>query len=341
MNKAVFVKDSKLPGDILLKYPSAIILCDLNTEKFCLHLLNTNSETPVISILPGESNKSAFSLNHVWNKLLEAGADRNSVLINLGGGVITDIGGLAAATYNRGIKFIHIPTSLMGMVDAANGGKTGINFNGLKNYIGTFSEPEAIYIWPEFLKTLPFEQIKSGFAEMLKHGLIADKDYFETLISLNFYPENIEKTDWLPLIKKSVEIKKAIVEKDFKENGIRKLLNFGHTIGHALESYFLNSNLPHGHFVSAGIICETYLSNMVGKLDMAESQKIIVTIDTLFRRIPISNNEIDEIAHLALKDKKNKNHKIKCVFLENIGKANFDNSITLKEVKESLSFYNS
>ncbi len=341
MNQAVFVNDTNVIRGIEKKYPNAIILCDQNTERFCLPLLNLSSETPVITIPPGESNKSAFSLNHIWNQLLAANADRDSLLINLGGGIITDIGGLAAATYNRGIKFINIPTSLMGMVDAANGGKTGINFNGLKNYIGTFSQPEAIYIWPGFLKSLPFEHIQSGFAEMLKHGLIADNLYYDQLASIHLYPENLENIDWLPLIKKSVSIKNTIVNKDFKEIGLRKLLNFGHTIGHALESYFMTSNLPHGHFVSAGIICETYLSHTVGKLDLAESQKIIVDVDTIFKRIPFSPSEINEIAHLALKDKKNKTHKIKCVFLEKLGKAYFDNSITLKEVKESLSFYNS
>lgn len=324
-------------------YSNVIIFCDENTEKFCLPLLDLNPEIPIISILPGETNKSAFSLNHIWNKLLAANADRNSVLINIGGGVITDIGGLAAATYNRGIKFINIPTTLMGMVDAANGGKTGINFNGLKNYIGTFSEPDAIYIWPEFLKTLPFEHIQSGFAEMLKHGLIADKSYFEELVSIELKLENFKVIDWLPLIKKSVEIKHAIVSKDFKETGERKLLNFGHTIGHALESYFINSNLPHGHFVAAGMVCETFLSHTIGKLDLAESQKIILAIDTVFSREGFAWSEDfpSKIAELTLKDKKNKSSKIGCVFLDQIGKASFVNLITMDDVKESLTFYNS
>lgn len=341
MNQAVFINDSQVLSGILNAFSNAVILCDQNTEKFCLPLLNLNPETPVISIPPGESNKSAFSLNHIWNKLVAFNVDRNFTLINIGGGVITDIGGFAAATYNRGINFINIPTTLMGMVDAANGGKTGINFNGLKNYIGTFSEPQAIYIWPEFLKTLPFEQIQSGFAEMLKHGLIADKTYFDKLIEIDLELSDFDDIDYETLIKKSIGLKSAIVTKDFKEAGERKVLNFGHTIGHALESYFMNSNLPHGHFVSAGMICETFLSHTTGKLDLAESQKIIFHIDSYFDRLPFTASEIDEIAHLALKDKKNKAHKIKCVFLDKTGKASFDNTITLKEVRESLSFYNS
>ncbi len=341
MNPAALINDAKLLSDILNKYQNSVILCDQNTEKLCLPLLNINPETPIISIPAGETNKSAFSLNFIWNKLLEANADRNTVLINIGGGVITDLGGLAASTYNRGIKFIHIPTTLMGMIDAANGGKTGINFNGLKNYIGTFSEPEAIYIRPEFLKTLPFYQIQSGFSEMLKHGLIADKKYFEQLISLDLKVETAEFINWNSLIEKSIEIKNAIVSKDFKESDERKLLNFGHTIGHALESHFINSNLPHGHFVLAGMICETFLSHTVGNLDLAESQKIIFSIDSIFERIPLLAVDIDEIAHLALKDKKNNAHKIKCIFLDKTGKASFDNTITLKDVVESLSFYNS
>ena len=341
MNLATLINDGNTLSDILNKYQNSVILCDQNTETLCLPLLNLNPEIPVISISAGETNKSAFSLNFIWNKLLQANADRNTILINIGGGVITDIGGLAAATYNRGIKFINVPTTLMGMVDAANGGKTGINYNGLKNYIGTFTEPEAIYNWPEFLKTLPFNQIQSGFAEMIKHGVIADKKYFEKLISLDIKAETAEFINWNSLIQKSIEIKNAIVSRDFKESGERKLLNFGHTIGHALESHFINSNLPHGHFVSAGIICETFLSHTVGNLDLAESQKIIFSIDSVFERIPLLAKEIDEIAHLALKDKKNKEHKIKCVFLDKTGDANFDNDITLKDIVESLSFYNS
>jgi 3-dehydroquinate synthase len=341
VNLATLINDGNTLSDILNKYQNSVILCDQNTETLCLPLLNLNPEIPVISISAGETNKSAFSLNFIWNKLLQANADRNTILINIGGGVITDIGGLAAATYNRGIKFINVPTTLMGMVDAANGGKTGINFNGLKNYIGTFTEPEAIYIWPEFLKTLPFNQIQSSFAEMIKHGLIADKKYFEKLISLDIKAETAEFINWNSLIQKSIEIKNAIVSRDFKESGERKLLNFGHTIGHALESHFINSSLPHGHFVSAGIICETFLSHTIGKLDLAESQKIIFSIDRVFERIPLLAKEIDEIAHLALKDKKNIKHKIKCVFLDKTGEANFDNTITLKDVEECLSFYNS
>ena len=341
MNKAEFVNESKIISGIVNTYPNAIILCDQNTENLCLPLLNLNTLIPVISVPPGESNKSAFSLNLIWNKLLAANANRDSVLINIGGGVITDIGGLAAATYNRGIKFINIPTTLMGMVDAANGGKTGINFNGLKNYIGTFSEPEAIYIWPDFLKTLPFDQIQSGFAEMLKHGLVADKSYFEQLVTISLKPQSIEGINWLQLIKKSIKIKNGIVSKDFKESGERKLLNFGHTIGHALESYFLNSSLPHGYFVAAGMVCETFLSHTNGQLDLAESQKTILALDSIFNRLPLSANEIDGIAELTLKDKKNKSQQIGCVFLEQIGKANFNNFISLGDVKESLSFYNS
>ena len=341
MNQAEFINDSKLLSGLLNDYSNIIILCDQNTEISCLPLLNLNPVIPVISIPPGENNKSTFSLNLIWNKLLLANADRNTTLINIGGGVITDIGGLAAATYNRGINFINIPTTLMGMVDAANGGKTGINFNGLKNYIGTFSEPEAIYILPKFLKTLSVSQIQSGFAEMLKHGLIADKQYFKQLTSMDLEFSNFEIIHFTELIKKSVALKDNIVSKDFKEIGKRKLLNFGHTIGHALESHFINSNLPHGHFVSAGMICETFLSHTIGKLDLAESQEIIFSIDNIFNRIPFSANEIDEIAHLTLKDKKNKDQIVKCVFLDKTGEASFDNDITIKDVVESLSFYNS
>ncbi len=335
----VFIKTANELHTLIEKASNAVILCDHNTEKFCLPLLKLSSDIPVISISPGELNKSTFSLNHIWNQLVLHQADRNTVLINLGGGVISDLGGLAAATFNRGIKFINIPTSLMGMVDAANGGKTGINYNGLKNYIGTFTSSESNYIWPEFLATLPFEQIQSGYSEMLKHGLIADKTYFELLISLELTPETTKTIDWLPLIKKSIDIKKAIVESDFKESGKRKVLNFGHTIGHALESFYCHSNLPHGHFVSAGILCETFLSHTLGRLELAESQKIIMAYDKIFNRIHFKPSDMEAIKKLTLKDKKNKNQIIKCVFLEQNGLASIDNEITLKDVEDSLNFY--
>jgi 3-dehydroquinate synthase len=335
LNKAVIVSDNTFISRILTQYPQVIVLCDTNSEKLCLPLLNINKAIKVIRIQSGEYNKSAFSLNYIWNKLFEENANRETVLINLGGGIITDIGGLAAATYNRGIRFIHIPTTLMGMVDAANGGKTGINFNGVKNYIGTFTEPESIFIWPKFIETLPFIQIQSGFAEMLKHGLIANKTYWEMLSSIQLSQE----IDWLPLIKASVDIKHGIVSDDFNEKGKRKILNFGHTIGHALESHLSGLDLPHGCFVAAGMVCETFLSHIVGKLDLAESQKIIFTIDSFFPRISFDQNNLELITHLILKDKKNKKAKINAILLKKIGMAEFDREITQDEIKECLSFY--
>ena len=335
MNQAVFVTDNSFISRILSQYPHVIFLCDTNTQIKCLPLLELNDKVICIILPSGEANKNAFSLNIIWNKLLKAGANRNTVIVNLGGGVISDIGGFAASTYNRGIKFINVPTTLMAMVDAANGGKTGINFDGLKNYIGTFTQPESIFIWPKFLETLPFEQIQSGFAEMLKHGLIANKTYWETLSIINIKNE----VNWLPLIQKSVEIKHIIVSNDFTEQGSRKFLNFGHTIGHAMESYFTNSNFFHGHFVAAGIICETYLSHIVGELDLAESQKIIFTLDSFFERIPFQQSEIDAIILLAFKDKKNNKNKINTICLKKIGSAQYDQEISILEVKESLTFY--
>jgi len=339
MSKAIFAYGYNALSSQLKEFKETIILCDQNTEKHCLPLLNLSKDVKIVSFPAGESNKSAFTLNHIWNKLLIFEANRDTILINLGGGVVTDIGGLAASTYNRGIRFVNIPTTLMGMVDAANGGKTGINFNGLKNYIGTFNEPESILIWPEFLKTLPFEQIISGFAEMLKHALISDKTYFENLTNLSLSPENVHEIDWMPIIKTSVHIKDKIVSKDFKETGERKLLNFGHTIGHAIESYFGENAIPHGHCVAAGIICETWLSNKKGSLVKSDMEWIIHIFGTLFNRIKVSLEHIEEMSQLAIRDKKNSTSSINCVFLEQIGEATYDRSITLDEIKESLTYY--
>ena len=245
-----------------LKPSKLFILVDENTHEYCLPTVLGNLETEIpfeiIEIEAGEELKTIETATQLWEILSEFEADRKSLLLNLGGGVITDLGGFVASTYKRGIPFINLPTTLLGMCDASIGGKTGIDHQFLKNIVGTFAEPQQIFVYPDFLRTLPFVELRSGFAEMLKHGLIADEKHWKDLSSIeNLNPESI-----YPFIETSMKIKQNVVEIDFKEQNIRKTLNFGHTIGHAVESLFLQANqlIPHGEAVALGMICETHLS---------------------------------------------------------------------------------
>ncbi len=322
----------------ILEIENPIFLCDENTVLHCFQKLNLKNKNRLIVIGAGEKNKSPFTLNCCWNELFKLEADRHTTLINLGGGVVSDLGGLAASTYNRGIPFVNVPTTLMGMVDASHGGKTGINFQGYKNYIGTFSQPQKILVFPGFLNSLAPEHILSGFAEMVKHGLIADKNYFETLTAVNLKTKGFIN-DWPSLIRQSCAIKTGITGVDFKEKGLRKILNYGHTIGHALESYFSDEDYPHGYFVAAGMICESLISHKLGNLDEPSLKWIIQTIDAYFSRIYFKPSQIKDIASRALRDKKNKAQIVNCVWLEQIGQATYDHEVSVPDLQESLLFY--
>lgn len=234
------------PLNQLLKekeYSKVFILVDENTHQHCLPILMEETEAlnvvDFIEIPAGEDTKQLYFVESVWNTLSDLGADRKSLLINLGGGVVTDFGGFVAATYKRGIDFVNIPTSLLAMVDASAGGKTGIDLNGVKNQIGTFSQPQFVIIHPQFIQTLAHRQVVSGFAEMLKHGLIQDKNHWKDLIQLN----KLTPQALAPLIEDSVNIKINVVEQDPLEKGLRKILNAGHTLGHAIETFYLNQEL--------------------------------------------------------------------------------------------------
>ena len=227
-------------------YTSIFILVDSNTKKYCLDTfmnLTGLNEAKILLMSSGEENKNLKTCEYLWYQLSECGADRNSVLINLGGGVVTDLGGFVACTFKRGIDFYNIPTTLLAMVDASVGGKTGINMGLLKNQIGIIKEPINVILDPQWLNTLPQKEFRSGFAEMLKHGLIADRSYWNQLKSL----EHLEKTIISKFIKPSLSIKKSVVTKDPDEKNLRKILNFGHTFGHAIESYFLKHEKNYHH----------------------------------------------------------------------------------------------
>ena len=316
--------------------PSKIfIFTDNNTQKYCLKTFenSTNIKFTNVNFINGDNHKDLQTLTGLWEQLMRKGADRKSLIINLGGGVVTDMGGFVAATFKRGIKFIHVPTTLLGMVDAAIGGKNGINFMEAKNQIGAIVQPEFTWINTGFLRTLPQDEFISGFAEMLKHGLIADRLYWE---DLKVYYQNPTDKQLAELIKTSVNIKDHIIQKDPYEQGIRKLLNYGHTIGHALESYMNYQQkiaLSHGKAVAAGMIIEAYLSYKTNNLSETDLNDIKQSINSIYPIIELSISDIKEIIDLLRFDKKNEKGVVKYVLLNKIGAADYN-----KEVPEDLLF---
>lgn len=326
-------------------YSILFVLVDTNTNLNCLpgFLARIITEVPIeiIEIDPEdggtESLKNISTCVEIWTALTELGADRKSLIINLGGGVITDLGGFIAATYKRGIDFIHIPTTLLGMVDAAIGGKNGIDLGPLKNQVGVIQSPQFLLIDTQFLATLPQREMRSGLAEMLKHGLIYDKNYWEKFLDLNALDtENLED-----LIYRSVEIKNAIVMQDPSENGIRKALNFGHTMGHAIESHFLETTNPilHGEAVAIGMILESYLSKEKKLLSEAEYRQIKATIKNLYDTVSFTDNDIESILQLLIHDKKNEYGKVQFALLDGIGKTSISQRVENDTIRASFEDY--
>ncbi|MFO8054684.1 MAG: 3-dehydroquinate synthase [Bacteroidales bacterium] len=317
------------------------LLMDDNTNHHCLPLLRSylakKAAPPGIIIPCGEEHKNLHSCERLWNFLQKHQADRNAVLVNLGGGVITDIGGFAASTYKRGISFINIPTTLMGMIDAAIGGKTAVNLQKTKNQIGTFAQPDSVYIYPGFLNTLPKKELESGYAEILKHALIADKNLWEVLKLKAI--ENINTLE--DLINYAVLIKAEIVEQDPYEKNIRKTLNFGHTFGHAFESLAIQHDNPitHGKAIAAGMICESYLSYAINQLDKTELSDIQKTIEKTFSLPGIKTSDINSMTNYMYNDKKNQKGKINCSLIAEPGKAKYDQLIPEELINEALNYY--
>lgn len=324
-----------------VSFSKVFILCDENTHEYCLPTLLGNLEIDIpfeiIEIEPGEDLKTIETAVQLWEILTEFQADKKALLINLGGGVITDLGGFVASTYKRGISFVNIPTSLLGMCDAAIGGKTGIDHGFLKNIVGTFCQPEKIFLYSPFLKSLPFDELRSGFAEMLKHGLIADKIHWEALVHTDI--NSIEKL--YPLVLESMKIKESVVNQDFKEQNVRKNLNFGHTVGHAVESLFLHQQNPikHGEAVVIGMIVETRLSFLEGLIDEECSEKIILNLQKLYPYISINDFDNKTLISLMMNDKKNENSKINFSLIEEIGKGKYNVQCRLNSIEEALNYY--
>ncbi|TAL58937.1 MAG: 3-dehydroquinate synthase [Bacteroidetes bacterium] len=327
-------------------YSSFIILVDENTKKKCLPIVRKSFSTAhslyIIQIKSGEKNKNIRNCEKIWRELSGQNADRESLIINLGGGVITDIGGFAASTYKRGIDFINIPTTLLAQADTSVGGKTGIDFMNFKNQIGTFAFPKAVFIHPLFLETLDKKELLSGFAEVIKHGLIADKNYWEQIqASVGRDLKSRPAESWNKLISESVEIKIKIVVADPYENGLRKALNFGHTIGHAIESASLKSKkkMLHGEAIALGMICEAYLSRKCCGLSSQELDSITEFIVSIFKPPPLKS-QAKQLIGLMQQDKKNKDSEINFTLLSAIGKAEINNSCSEELIEESIHFLN-
>ena len=305
-----------------------VIIVDDNTHEHCLPYLITTfqelSDAEVILLPEGEENKQMSIAYSVWEALTDYTVSRNDLVINLGGGMITDLGGFIASCYKRGCDFINIPTSLLGMVDASIGGKTGINLGHFKNQIGVFSNPKAVYIDPIFLTTLPDEEMKSGYAEMLKHGLISNKNlFFEIIEQL----ENYKELD-VEFLGVSLSIKNEVVKNDPLEKGLLKILNYGHTIGHVIEGHYMETlNLSHGHAVAIGMVMEAFLSKKEGKLSEGDYKKIESNILKHFKVPTFSDDDIKSMTEMLINDKKNDSGVIKCCLLSAIGKCSFDNVI--------------
>ncbi len=324
--------------------PSSIfIIVDTNTRDLCLPvvlpLLDVKSRIEVVEMEPGEENKNIDTCTGIWKVLSELEADRKSLIINLGGGVVTDLGGFVASTFKRGISYINIPTTLLAMVDASVGGKTGVDLENLKNQIGVITQPEMVLIDSRFLSTLPSAEMRSGLAEILKHGLIASRTYWNKASKLT----DLTTDDMDDLIRESVEIKTRVVTIDPHEENIRMTLNFGHTFGHAIESYFLihpgKEKLLHGEAVAAGMIIACYLSSRLLNFPKGDTEEISEILFDLFPRIDIEENDFTSIIDLLKYDKKNAHGIINFVLLKNIGECEIGCKVPETLLTEGLRYY--
>ena len=341
---SIFVGDFWTDFNILLEELSAskiFVLVDENTLENCVPIFRKKTKTDCehIVIPAGEQFKNLETCQHIWSELMRLGADRKSLMVNLGGGVIGDMGGFCASTFKRGFRFIQIPTTLLSQVDASVGGKLGIDFESVKNSIGVFNNPEGVFIDPVFLKTLSKEEVRSGFAEMIKHSLIADASQWKQFQNIT----SIDDVNWLELLPPSLQIKQKIVEEDPFEKGIRKALNFGHTIGHAVETLFLESPTPlrHGEAIAIGMICEAYLSHQQVGLPKEELEKIVSFLLKIYPKVEIEESHFPTLINWMRKDKKNENQEINFTYLTNIGKCVVNQISEPDAIMESMRFYNS
>ncbi|GAB3265208.1 3-dehydroquinate synthase [Larkinella harenae] len=319
-------------------YSAIAVLTDSNTKRFCYPAIKKIiPKHKIITIPAGEQFKNIATCETVWQALTDAKFDRHALLINLGGGVIGDLGGFCAATYKRGIDFIQIPTTLLSQVDASVGGKLGIDFHGFKNHIGVFNLPEAVLIDTVFFQTLPGRELRSGFAEIIKHCLIADAAKWNVIRR-----RDLEQQDWNDLVAHSVEIKKNIVEQDPKEQGIRKILNFGHTLGHALETHFLadpKRRLLHGEAITAGMIAEAFMAEQKGLIQTGLLEQIEEYLFSIYGRVTITDADLEPVLSLTLQDKKNRAGEVRMALLDGPGSCTYDVPVTKAEMHRALEYY--
>lgn len=326
-------------------YSTLFIITDSNTNEHCLHQFLSHVATEltieIIEFEAGEINKNLDTCTEIWNILTELGADRKSLIINLGGGVVTDLGGFVASTFKRGIDFINIPTTLLAMVDASVGGKTGVDLGNLKNQIGVINTPVMVLIDTQYLETVPQNELRSGLAEMLKHGLIFDKNYWEQFLDIS----TIDFSDLDQLIHRSVEIKNEIVMQDPTEKNIRKSLNFGHTLGHAIESYFLENEskktLLHGEAIAMGMILESFISWKKNFISEIEYRQIKLVIKSIYDDVAIEEKDLHPIMDLLIHDKKNEFGTIQFALIEKIGRIKINQLVENELITKAFEDYKS
>ena len=323
------------------EHDKLFVLTDTTTLELCMPVLQNfycMKKAHIITIPATDSHKDIESLMMVWKGLQEGGASRHSCMINLGGGMVTDLGGFAASTFKRGINFINIPTTLLAMVDASVGGKTGINFGGLKNEIGVFSDSKFVIINTQFLDTLDHDNICSGYAEMLKHGLISDNKHWAELVGFNLAQPDLAQLQ--RMVAESIKVKERIVTEDPHEHGIRKALNLGHTVGHALESFAMKHGRPvlHGYAVAYGMVCELYLSARKTDFPTDKMHQTVRFILDHYGRLPYTCDDYPELLELMRHDKKNTSGIINFTLLGGIGDIRINQTATKEEIEEALDF---
>jgi 3-dehydroquinate synthase len=314
---------------------SVFLIADDQTASHCLPLLEGVANTENSIVIPsGEASKSLENAQYIWSSLINSGADRGTMILNIGGGMICDLGGFAAACYQRGIRFGHMPTSLLAMADAAIGGKSGINFQGFKNYIGSFAIPSFIWIDPVFLNTLPANELRNGMTEVVKHAIIGGGELWETISDAS----HLHDFDWPGVLALNTPVKQEIVDLDPHESGIRKVLNFGHTIGHALESHFLETGNPiaHGRAVTLGMLAEARMSYTMGLLGNEDFQAIILLIKRLLGPYEVTLPPAGKLAHWLSGDKKKSGGRVGYSLPERIGLCRWDMAVDQAIVEESL-----
>ena len=335
---------------LVASHTKTFLLLDENTEKFCLQYFNSIEllESNIKIVIPsGEQHKTIETVQYIWSKLVENHADRKSLLINIGGGMVTDIGGFAASCYQRGIDFINVPTTLLGMIDAAVGGKTGIDFQGLKNQIGLFSQPLAVVVLFDFLNTLPQRELLSGLAEIIKYGFIVDKTFLKAFISKDSKNPKDPKNPKAPknpidptFIKKAIEVKDKITRNDTTEQGLRKILNFGHTIGHALETYLIDNQkeIRHGEGVAMGMVSALYLSEKYCGLNPEITRFYKDLYAKTFNRFNLNGIPADVLMEIMRHDKKNEDGDIRFVLIDDYGKPVYDVVVKPEDIVDSINY---